>query len=70
MKKKLLRALFNDSQEIIEELARVQGRLDTILADLTQLRIELHSTYKDGKEDAIRAAAKIYSRGSGAGEHV
>ena len=43
MKKKLLKALFNDGQtEIREELARVQGRLDTVLTDITQLRIELH----------------------------
>lgn len=71
MKKKLFRALLNDSQrDIYEELAKVQARLDTILTDITQMRIELHSSYKDGKEDAIQAAAKIYSRGSGAGEHV
>jgi hypothetical protein len=69
MKKKLLKALFNDGQtEIREELARVQGRLDTILTDITQLRIELHSTY----EDAIEAAADIYSQkyGSEAGKDV
>ena len=69
MKKKLLKALFNDGQtEIREELARVQGRLDTILTDVTQLRIELHSTY----EDAIEAAVHVYSQkyGSGAGKYV
>jgi hypothetical protein len=54
---------------VTEELVRVELLLHGIKREIEQIRQELRSDYKDGKEKAIQAAAKIYSRGSGAGEY-